>query len=194
MIFKIKVGMDEVGRGAVAGPVMVGIAVWLRGDIDQFVEERKDSKKLTEKRREKMYEVFENLKRDGFLDFSTSEIESEYIDSFGINKALLRASEDVLKKMGLDENKEVLSDFGLPVPQNYKVKHIIKGDELEPIISIASIVAKVERDRILREKSIKYCGYGLENNKGYGTKSHMSAIKKYGLTKIHRKSFLKKII
>lgn len=193
------IGVDEVGRGPIAGPVTVGVVLIPRNF--KFPEiGPKDSKKLSQKKREKWYLYAKNHKD---VLFATKSISPLIIDKINISKATMLAIEHALKKLlqinevrlRLFELKdiEVLLDGSLRAPKEYKQQTVIKGDEKVSVISLASIVAKVTRDAYMTKIAENYPKYGFESHKGYGTKKHYESIKKYGITDIHRKSFLKNI-
>ena len=188
------VGIDEVGRGPVAGPVTVCAVHWIsKEDPTKILSGIKDSKKLTEKKREEWFKFAkENHKK--YFYYSIYSTDSNHIDKFGIVPSIFNSSKKVLSQLE-KENKinSIISDFNLPMPKKYNPKYIKKGDEIEPIISLASIIAKVERDKLMKNYAKQFPNYFLDKNKGYGTKDHIESIKKYGLTPIHRKTFLKNI-
>lgn len=194
------VGVDEVGRGPIAGPVCVCAFSLKEDEYESFVKEAKeflglplrDSKKLTKKYREKWFLYLKKQKEKGICDYQMTFVSNEMIDKFGIAKCIQKAIDESLKKIILLQNEnKILLDGGLRARDEFKnQKSYIKGDELHPIISFASIIAKVSRDRIMENYAKEYEGYGFDKNVGYGTKAHYEAIKKYGLTKIHRKSFI----
>lgn len=196
---KYIIGVDEVGRGPLAGPVTVG-AVLIPRDFEFPKIGPKDSKKLSQKKRE---EWFLYARGHNNILYTTASISSSIIDKINISKATLLAVERALGKLFQINNGyhsllrigdvEVLLDGLLRAPKEYKQKTIIRGDEKVPVISLASIIAKVTRDAYMVKTSEKYPQYGFENHKGYGTKKHYEAIKKYGAIDIHRKSFLKDI-
>lgn len=185
------VGIDEVGRGPLAGPVAVGI-VATKPDFDFTVlGDVKDSKKLSEKKREEIFEKAEVLKASGEISYGVFMESAQTIDKIGIVPSLKRAIKRGLKNLSTDVEVEVFLDGGLVAPAEYKQKTIIKGDEKVPIISLASILAKVTRDRYIKSIAEQYKEYGFDKHKGYGTKAHREMIEKYGLSDLHRKSFCK---
>jgi ribonuclease HII len=189
VLVKYIIGIDEVGRGALAGPVAVG-AVLMPAHLswDDF-EGLKDSKKLSEKKRE---EWFEKIRTSDVLVFAVEMVEPDFIDKEGIVHACLRAAHSAVDAFGIDDKEaEVLCDAGLFVPPRWTQKSIVRGDESEVSIALASIVAKVTRDRYMIEISEKYPKYYLAKHKGYGTKLHMDAIRRFGVSDIHRKTFCK---
>ena len=193
---KYEVGIDEVGRGPLAGPVTVCSVQWLSDtNPEKVIGKLKDSKKLSEKKREEIHEQAEKWKHEGLINYSLCSVDAACIDKEGINQALAQAASRALGQLN---NKKTIStihaDYGIPIPKKYQYTHLIKGDEQHPIIALASIIAKVTRDREMTEFAKKFNGYGFERNKGYGTKEHREAIKQKGITKIHRKTFLKNIL
>jgi len=186
------VGIDEVGRGPIAGPVAVGVMVIPKGfDIDEL-EDVRDSKKHTEKQREKIYEYLIEKRDNKELDFKVVMVPSERIDDDGIKVAIQAALCRGLKDLNVSTTKaKLLLDGGLKAPEEFLHQEtIVKGDSKERAISFAAIAAKVERDTLMKELGAKYPKYGFERHKGYGTKAHFEAIKKYGMLPFHRKSFI----
>ena len=174
-------GIDEVGRGPLAGPVVAAAVYFPKGSKIPFVD---DSKKLTEKRREELYELI--LAVAG-VKYGIAELDSEEVDRLNILKATHAAMAKAAQM--IPEAKYALID-GLPVPNFYLPSEgIVKGDSKSASIAAASILAKVYRDRLMVEYSKQYPGYGFESHKGYGTKKHMEALKKLGACPIHRRSF-----
>jgi ribonuclease HII len=187
------VGIDEVGRGPIAGPICIGLVV-MREKNHKLLKGIKDSKKLSLKSREDWFKKIKELKKDGLLDFSYSMISSHVIDKkgivFAINLAIARITNTMIYHSV--SNVKILLDGGLKAPERYKNQEtIIKGDEKIAVISAASVVAKVTRDKLMIAFARKYPEYGFERHKGYGTKEHYKKIKKYGSTELHRGSFLK---
>lgn len=198
---KYVVGIDEAGRGPLAGPVAVGVVLdqRLKTKDQKFLEEYfpklKDSKKLSEKRREEYFEVLQKLKKEGIIDFAVALVPASIIDNKGIVYAIQKGIEGCLAKFDIDPALGiVLLDGGLKAPSQFiSQETIIKGDESEPIISLASIVAKVTRDRKMVELAKEYPEYGFEVHKGYGTAMHCKIIREKGVCEIHRVSFCKNI-
>lgn len=200
---KYVVGIDEAGRGPLAGPVTVGvfgaeqkIEKWLLRNI--FDNKLRDSKKLSPQKREEIYKKFVELKKINKIYFSVAHISNKIIDKKGISFAIKKGISDGLKKLHHTLNYTglpcVYLDGGLKAPREFKnQKTIIKGDEKEVFIACASIVVKVLRDRLMSRLGSKYAHYRFETHKGYGTKLHYSLIQKHGLSEIHRKSFCKKL-
>ena len=193
MKLKYIIGIDEVGRGPLAGPITVA-AVAARQDTRYKIQDTKlrDSKKLSEKQRELWFEfIKKNLK------YSIANVSHGVIDKINITQAANLAASRCLKKLLMKQRGRVkiFCDGGIfPKIQNtrYKIQIIIRGDEKIPAIALASIVAKVTRDKKMRKLHKKYPKYGFNKHKGYGTKKHIKAIKKHSLTDIHRKTFSKK--
>jgi ribonuclease HII len=198
------VGIDEVGRGAVAGPLVVGASLgyWDK-ENKTFLKGIRDSKKLTPKQREDWFLKF----KKGEIKFYTSEISNKLIDKNGMGWALKKAVANVLKKIlrrssimksesrpqrasGKKIPDMVYLDGGLHAPEKYKQKTIIRGDDKIPMISAASVYAKVYRDRLMIRMDRKY-PYDFKIHKGYGTKAHFDKIRGKGISTIHRKTFLK---
>lgn len=181
------IGVDEAGRGPLAGPV-VAAAVRINRYLDEF-NMINDSKKLTEKKREKLFEIIMNN-----CEVGIGIVHAEEIDSMNILNATFCAMRKALDKI---EKKDDL----VLVDGNHKIREytgeqqfVIKGDANSLSIAAASIIAKVTRDRMMVEYSTDYPEYKFEKHKGYGTKEHREILKKLGACKIHRKSFLTKIL
>lgn len=184
-IFKVVVGLDEVGRGCLAASVMAA-AVTVRQTQNLKV---KDSKKLSSKKREEIYKI---LKNNPQVEWGIGRVSEKVIDRINIFQAtklaMKRAVKNLEKKIAEPADYLLIDgNFGinLPVPQ----KSIIKGDEKIFLIKLASITAKVTRDRAMLRYHKKYPKYGFNKHKGYGTKLHFYTIEKYGPCKIHRKTF-----
>ncbi|MFA6297226.1 MAG: ribonuclease HII, partial [Candidatus Paceibacterota bacterium] len=195
-------GIDEAGRGPLAGPVSVAVFGWSKRPFDhgglKDFPKGKDSKKMSEKEREKWMGIFEEEKRKGNVFFEQAFSSALVIDKKGIVFAINSAMRKCLvklEKVGLNKDSTILLDGALRAPSEFSFqKTIIKGDEKERVIACASIVAKVRRDAFMIKISEKYSEYGLDVHKGYGTLKHQKAIQKHGLSNIHRKSFCKSIL
>lgn len=185
-------GTDEAGRGPAAGGVWAACTCFLKENIEDELIKLNDSKKISEKTREELYPVI-----CANCVFSIKSVDVETIEKINIlNSSLLAMRlciEEVLEKIQaqsplvlVDGNKKVKD---LKIPQ----KTIIKGDSKSASIAAASILAKVERDNFMKKISLEYPHYNWAKNKGYLTREHIEAIKKFGITKYHRKSFLKNI-
>lgn len=184
--YNVVCGVDEAGRGPLAGPVFAAAVILPQGLAIEGID---DSKKLSEKKREALYDEIKSLA----LAFNVAFATEKEIDELNILNATFLAMKRAVDGLSLwpdlvlvDGNRA--PDLGLPT------KTIVKGDSLSASIAAASILAKVERDRLMKKLSEKYPNYGLEKHKGYGTKMHVEAIKRHGPAEIHRKSFLKKIL
>ena len=188
----VLVGVDEVGRGPIAGPLAVGAFASRKNVLKKHFWGVRDSKKLSPKQREEWFRKIKDLQRLQLVDFSVTFVSASSVDTIGISKALRRAISSCLSKLVVSpERTEVLLDGGIKAPRRFLLqKTIIKGDEKERIIACASIVAKVIRDRRMTRFSKHYPEYGFEVHKGYGTVKHYEALRKYGFCSIHRKSFL----
>ncbi|MDP3646160.1 MAG: ribonuclease HII [bacterium] len=190
------IGVDEAGRGPLAGPVSVG-AVAVLHDFDfTLVPGVRDSKKLSEKAREKVFARMQELLGSKVLRFAVSTSSATYIDTYGIVPAIKRALAEALGKLELDPSEcSVLLDGSLSAPPEYKEqKTIIRGDDSEPVISMASIVAKVMRDRMMIRLAEKFPLYGFDIHKGYGTSAHRKVIKQSGLCDLHRVTFCTRLL
>jgi len=199
---KLVMGVDEVGRGPLAGPVTVGVFIAPSLRAPQLLKilggKIKDSKKLLPKRRYTIYRILKTLKKERKVDFHITHISNRVIDKRGITEAIRRGIKIVIKKSEIKRNNlgklKIVLDGLLKAPKEFKNQRtIIKGDEKNIFIAIASIVAKVRRDRLMKSLHRKYPKYKLDVHRGYGTAMHRKLIKKYGLSRIHRKSFCNKI-
>lgn len=185
--YKCVCGIDEAGRGPLAGPVFAAAVVLPR---DVVIEGVNDSKKISEKKREALIEKIKEIA----LSYSVASASVEEIEKVNILNATF-----IAMRRAFDGLKEVDPDFAL-VDGNrlpslpVKSMAVIKGDACSESIAAASILAKVSRDRFMRQMAQEYPQYFFEKHKGYGTKLHVEMIKKYGPSPIHRLSFLKKII
>jgi len=188
------IGIDEVGRGPLAGPVTVCACMIRRSDrarLQKLCVGIKDSKKLSVGAREAWLSKINLWKKDGLVSYAVTSISNTQIDKKGIAIAIKNALRVSLTKLKVNPKEcHVLLDGSLYAPLEYKKqKTIIKGDEKEFIISLASIVAKVHRDAFMSKISKKFPYFGFEIHKGYGTQAHRDAIKKYGISSIHRATF-----
>ena len=194
-------GIDEVGRGPLAGPVTVCVVachakIYLKLKRDKRLPHAgKDSKKLSPAEREKYSAVLELLSRQKKIEFKIIHISNTIIDTKGISFCIKKAISDGIKKLKLDPKEcRILLDGSLMAPKEFKnQKMIIKGDEKEKIIAWASILAKVSRDALMRRASKQFFQYGFENHKGYATVKHRLAISKNGLSVFHRKTFCRNL-
>lgn len=189
------IGIDEAGRGPLAGPVAVG-AVRLSPEFSKkFFKGIKDSKQLTEDERELWFSLAMEAKKRGELDFRVALVSEKVIDKHGIAYAIRLGIKRVLKRLNAaGEESQIFLDGALKAPQEFIHQlTVIKGDEKIPVISLASICAKVVRDRKMVKLSKKYPQYKFATHKGYGTRVHREAILKYGLTELHRRTFLTRL-
>ncbi len=186
---KYIIGIDEVGRGPLAGPVTVGAVLLQRGLGWRHFKGLRDSKKLTKESRE----VWFAKALDMNIPYAVSSVSQRIIDTKGIVPSIHIAIYRCLNKLKVHPKKcLVLLDGGLHAPEEFIYqKTIIRGDEKECAIALASVMAKVTRDRKMVRLSKKYPEYGFETHKGYGTKRHYKQIKKYGICELHRRSFLR---
>lgn len=175
---KLVIGIDEAGRGPLAGPLVVAGVIFPK---DYISEEIYDSKQLTEKKREQLYEV---IVKDA-LYYDVVIVEVETIEKLNILEATIWGMSEIAKKANVDI---VLTD-ALKLDIDKEVVDIVKGDQKSISIAAASILAKVTRDRIMYQMDEKYPQYNFKNNKGYPTKQHFKALDKYGITEIHRKNY-----
>jgi len=178
---KIIAGVDEVGRGSLIGPVYAA-AVILNKNIDK--KKLKDSKKLSKKKRQILEKYIK--KNSLWAIGSASLIE---IEKFNILNASLLAMERAIKKLKKKPQLVLIDGNKSPKINCCKIKNIIKGDQKIPEISAASIIAKESRDRLIAKMSKRFSRYYWDRNAGYGTKDHIIAIRKFGITKYHRKTF-----
>src|SRR3989344_4052045 len=190
------VGVDEAGRGALAGPVAVGVAMVPSGFDFTLVPGVKDSKQLSPKERERIYALARRLQKEKLLDFKVAMVGAGVIDRIGITRATAKAvARGVFRLSCTPDEAEVRLDGLLHAPTAYTFQEtIIRGDQTEPIISLASIMAKVTRDRYMVRIAKRYPAYDLARHKGYGTLLHRQCIEKHGLSDLHRKYFCKKFV
>ncbi|MEG0283350.1 MAG: ribonuclease HII [Erysipelotrichales bacterium] len=178
--YKYIIGVDEVGRGCLAGPLVI-CAIIMK--YDNIIDEINDSKQLSGKKRELLYdEILENA-----FAYEIIEIDTKTVDELNIYQATKYAMELAISKLPYEE-ATILIDA---MPTKYDKAHsIVKGDAKSYAIACASIIAKVYRDRLMIDLALEYPEYDFENNKGYGTKKHIEALEKYGYIEgIHRYSF-----
>jgi ribonuclease HII len=193
---KYIIGIDEAGRGPLAGPVSVGAVCLHVGFDHNLFKGVRDSKKLSSDQRDFWYQRLEEWERQGFLHFHAALISSNIIDKKGISKAIKMGIDECLNILDIPHDDcEIFLDGSLRAPSKYIYQRtIIRGDDLIPVISLASIAAKVTRDRYIIKISKKYPKYKLNIHKGYGTRMHRELIKKHGPSRIHRMSFLRNLI
>ena len=178
---KILAGVDEVGRGSLIGPVYAA-AVILNKSINRNL--LKDSKSISKKKREELYSY---IKKNSIWAIGQSSVKE--IEKLNILNASLLAMKRAILKLTKKPSLVLIDGNKLPNLKNYKLEYVIKGDQRIPSISAASIIAKVSRDRFITALSKQFNNYGWDTNSGYGTKEHLRAIKKFGITEYHRKTF-----
>jgi ribonuclease HII len=192
------IGIDEVGRGPLAGPVYVCAVAMPEKAYKKMKWDGvlNDSKQMSEKNREAWYKHAKELRRTGFIKISIASRTAIMVDKKGIAVCIRACIAENLQKLQLaPKDCIVLLDGSLKAPSEYENQQtIIKGDAKEKIISLASVVTKVQRDHYMVALHKKHTHYDWHKNKGYGTKAHISAIKKRGVTSLHRASFLKKLL
>lgn len=184
--YNLVCGVDEAGRGPLAGPVCAAAVVLPKGLILEGVN---DSKKLTEKKREALFDVITQQALDWSVAFATVE-EIEEINILNAAMLAMKRAVDGLK----NPVDFAIIDGNRKPPLEIDCEAVVKGDAKSMSVAAASILAKVSRDRILRQYAVDYPQYGFEKHKGYDTKVHVEALKKYGPCEVHRPSFLKKIL
>jgi ribonuclease HII len=185
-------GIDEAGRGPLAGPVSVGVVKISPKFNKSFFKGIKDSKQLSPDERELWFSLATEAKKRGELDFKVALVSEKVIDRRGIAYALRLGIKRCLARLEASPEDQVFLDGALKAPPLFaRQLTVIKGDEKIPVISLASICAKVIRDRKMIKLSKKFPQFNFHIHKGYGTRLHREAIQKYGLTELHRKSFLK---
>lgn len=180
--FKLIAGVDEAGRGPLAGPVCAAAVILPQG---ARIEGVNDSKKLTEKKREELFDIICNTAVAYAIEFVSPTV----IDEINIRQATSLAMHNAVQN--LDRKADyIIIDGNDGIPFDTLYEYIIKGDARSQTIAAASILAKVSRDRLMRELDREYPEYGFAKHKGYGTKAHMEAIQKYGVSEVHRKTFM----
>ena len=194
---KLIAGIDEAGRGPLAGPVVVAAVVMPE---DSFIEGVNDSKKVSEKKREKLYDLI----LEEALGYGVGIIDQKEIDEInilnatkeGLTRAIKELEKDLQEKNGKLTKPDIIFVDALTKidTDNIPYKSIIHGDAISYSIAAASIIAKVTRDRIMRQWDEIYPQYGFAKHKGYGTAAHIQAIKEYGICPLHRLSFVKNFI
>ena len=185
--FKNICGIDEAGRGPLAGPVVVAGVIMPE---DSMIEGVNDSKKVSEKKREKLYDLI----LEEAISYSVAIIWQDVIDDINILNATKKGVTEVVDGLKIKPDLIIVDALEHIDTRGIPYESIIKGDAKCYDIASASIIAKVTRDRIMRKYDEMYPQYGFINHKGYGTAKHIAAIKEYGLCPIHRKSFTKNIV
>ncbi len=184
---KVIAGIDEAGRGPLAGPVVCACVI-MPLDKENIIEGINDSKKLSAKKRELLYDKI--LERA--ISYKIVEIDHKTIDEINILQATRKGMKEALE--GLSVTPDIALIDAVKIDSEIPQDNIIKGDALSYNIASASILAKVYRDRLMTEYDKIYPGYGLAKNKGYGTKEHIKALKEQGKCDIHRNTFIKNFI
>lgn len=189
---KYVLGVDEAGRGPLAGPVAVGVVAVPEGfDVAKEFLGVADSKKLSEKKREKIFSMLESRVATGDARFAVEFESAAVIDEKGIARVLREAVARGVRALAPDAVlARVQLDGALRAPSEYAQETIIHGDALVPLISLASVAARVSRDRLMLALAAEYPQYGFEKHKGYGTRAHYDALVRHGPCAIHRRSFL----
>ena len=180
--FKLIAGVDEAGRGSLVGPVVVA-AVILPGNL--YLERLDDSKKLSAKVREELYEKITSAA----ISWNAVRVEIEEIDTLNIYQATLAGMKRAVEGLKIQPDFVLTDAMSINFDEKPKSRSIIHGDALSASIAAASIIAKVTRDRLANEWAKIYPQYGFEHNRGYGTKEHIAAIEKFGACELHRKTF-----
>lgn len=188
-------GVDEAGRGPIAGPVSVGVIAVTEGfDLLSVFPGLNDSKKLSEKKREALFTLLQEEIRKGTVRAHVTLVSAARIDREGIAPCIRRGVEKGVRALlPTPSEGHILLDGSLHTPKGYTGTTIIDGDAIEPAIMLASIAAKVTRDRKMRNLNETYPQYGFDAHKGYGTKAHYAAVKEHGRCPQHRRTFLKGI-
>ena len=176
-------GIDEVGRGPLAGPVYAAAVILPENNDILYLN---DSKKLSEKKREELYDVI----MEKAVAVGIGHVSEKRIDEINILQATFEAMTMAVNNLSVKPGALLIDAVHIPQLEEYKQISIIKGDAKSVSIAAASIIAKVTRDRVMKEYSKEYPQYDFDSNKGYGSASHIAAIKKYGPCDIHRRSFI----
>lgn len=175
-------GVDEVGRGPLAGPVVCASVIM---PLDDIIEGVDDSKKITEKKRKKLFEVI----KEKAIAYSICEISQEEIDKISILNAVKKCMTTAVETLSVKPDITLVD--GVDTNLNLNAEYIVKGDSKSYTIGCASILAKVYRDNLMKEYATEFPEYAFEKNKGYGTKVHIEKIKEIGPCKLHRRTFIK---
>lgn len=199
-MIRFVIGVDEAGRGPIAGPVSVGVCAVPKAhtrSLSKFFPngEVRDSKKLSPALREEIFAAMHSARETGQLSFAVSFTAAAVIDRRGISFAIRSALRRSLLSLDIGPSEcEVLLDGSLKAPEEFsRQRTIIKGDEKEAIIALASIATKVSRDRRMRNLAKRYPQYDFDVHKGYGTPDHYKRLILHGFSPIHRRSFLKRL-
>lgn len=185
--FPVLCGIDEAGRGPLCGPVCAA-AVVLPPELE--IEGLNDSKKLSEKKREQLFSVI----CDNAVAYGVGFASVEEIEELNILNATYLAMKRAYEATGISADLVLVDGNRLPPDIPAKMRYVIKGDALSASIAAASILAKVSRDRVLYDLDKQYPQYGFAKHKGYGTAAHYAALREFGVSPVHRRSFLKKFL
>ncbi len=195
------IGIDEVGRGPLAGPVTVCAAAmplaiyrkmnWKKGKVGLT-----DSKKMSAGSRETWEKKARELKATGKLKIAIASCSAAMIDARGIAPCIRSSIQSALRNLRLDASEcMIVLDGGLKAPKNYLYQQtVIRGDQKHKIISLAAVIAKVRRDALMKKLHLQYPAYAWESNKGYGTRAHIKTLRRVGPSPLHRKSFITKLL
>ena len=178
-------GVDEAGRGPLAGDVYAAAVILREGTLIDYLN---DSKKLSEKRREELFDII----KDKAQAYCIATASVEEIDRLNILNAAMLAMKRAVEGLGIKPDIALIDGNRLP-DLNCNMQYVIKGDAVSASIAAASVLAKVARDRYMREIAEKYPQYAFEQHKGYGTKLHYEKLMEYGISDVHRRTFLKKL-
>jgi ribonuclease HII len=198
-VTRFLVGIDEAGRGPLAGPVAVAAVSFNLERVprpSELLRGIRDSKRLPVATREAWVTQTRAWRQEGLLDYRVALVGESIIDRLGIVPAVRLGLARALARLGLAPTRcQILLDGSLRAPAFYPDQTtIIRGDQSEPVIALASILAKVRRDRRMAGLAAQYAHYGFERHKGYGTRAHYQALRRYGPSPLHRRSFLKNFL
>ena len=183
-------GVDEAGRGPWVGPVVAGCVFFVNRNVDaKLLENLNDSKKISKKKREMLFDLLHIEAEKGNVLIGIGEASAKEIDEINILNASFLAMKRAVENAKIKPDMVLIDGNREPKDFDYKTKAVIKGDAKSYSISGASILAKVYRDRLMEDMAKKYPYYGFEKNAGYGTKAHIEGLEKYGVTPEHRKSY-----
>lgn len=187
---ELLIGVDEAGRGPLAGPVAVGVVGVPPGfDVVREFPGVTDSKLMNARKREALYAQVQNRVGRGDLVYRVEFSAHTYIDRFGITRAVRKAAWRGVRTLAEPDAAAVMLDGLLRAPKFYLQRTVIGGDLRVPVISLASVLAKVERDRLMERLGALYPEYGFEGHKGYATPEHRRALRRHGLCDIHRRTY-----
>lgn len=185
--YKFICGVDEAGRGPLAGPVCAAAVIL---SPDTVIEGLNDSKKLSERKREQLFDVI----KEKAVAYSIAFGSVEEIEQYNILNATYLAMNRAINSLHIHPNFAIIDGNRIPTDISVDAMYLVKGDMKSMSVAAASVLAKVTRDRLMLEYDLKYPEYLFNKHKGYGTKAHYEQIAKYGICEIHRKSFLKGVI